>query len=305
MKLIEKLSFRDTAKTISRFLHLSEETSLRHTTLEDRVESVGRELSNAYESKAEEILEANQIDKASGIIDESSTIPSAARNPDLPALQEESHIRKLITDYNRGRDSLLKLKFGEQTSNIEADPNQCCYIRIDDVGVKFQKEKRNGKCLKSKKYVENTVIHIQMKDEQYSITAIGMDKAFWLLIAFLLENKLMENRRLIFLTDGATNIKDRIEKYFAFRDKTIVLDWLHLEKKCHDYMSMAVKGTKTEKEELKKTLTAILWTGRTDKAVQYLSNIKSRNIKNNNILEDLKNYILRKSNYIIGTDGER
>lgn len=298
MKLIEKLSFRDTAKTISRFLHLSEETSLRHTTLEDRIESVGRELSKAYESKAEEILEANQIDKASGIIDESSTIPSAARNPDLPALQEESHIRKLITDYNRGRDCLLKLKFGEQTSNIEADPNQCCYIRIDDVGVKFQKEKRNGKCLKSKKYVENTVIHIQMKDEQYSITAIGMDKAFRLLIAFLLENKLMENRRLIFLTDGATNIKDRIEKYFAFRDKTIVLDWLHLEKKCHDYMSMAVKGTKKEKEELKKTLTAILWTGRTDKAVQYLSNIKSRNIKNNNILEDLKNYILRKSNYI-------
>ena len=41
-----------------------------------------------------------------------------------------------------------------------------------------------------------------------------------------------------------------------------------------------------------------IWTGRTGKAVQYLSNIKSRNIKNNNILEDLKNYILRKSNYI-------
>lgn len=298
MKLIEKLSFRDTVETTNRFLHLSEETSLKHTTLEDRIESVGRELSKAYASKAEEILDANHIDKVSGIIDESSSIPSAARDPDLPALQEESHVRKLITDYNRGRDSLLKLKFGEQTSNMEADSDRCCYIRIDDVGVKFQKEKRKGKGLKSKKYVVNTVIHIQMKDEQYSITAIGMDKAFKLLIAFLLENRLMENRRLIFLTDGATNIRDRIEKYFAFRERTIILDWLHLEKKCHEYMSMAVKGSKKEKEELKNTLAAILWTGRADKAVQYLSNIKNCNIKNGKILEDLKSYILRKSNYI-------
>lgn len=69
-----------------------------------------------------------------------------------------------------------------------------------------------------------------------------MDKVFKRLVAFLLENRLMENSRLIFLTDGATNIRDRIEKYFAFRERTVIPDWLHLEKKCHEYMSMAVRG---------------------------------------------------------------
>lgn len=233
MHLIEKLSYRDTAKTITRFLHLNEETSLKYTTLEDRIESIGQELSNAHEIKAEEILEANHIDKSSGVIDAFSSIPSSVRNPSLPSSHGEAYLRKLIADYNRGRDRHLKLKFGGQTSNIEADPNRCCYKRIDDVGVKFQKENRNGKGLKSRKYVENTVIHLQVKKGQYSITAIGMDKAFKRLVAFLLENRLMENSRLIFFTNGATNIRDRIEKYFTFRERTVILDWLHLEKKCH------------------------------------------------------------------------
>ena len=35
---------------------------------------------------------------------------------------------------------------------------------------------------------------------------VEMDKAFKLLIAFLLENKLMEGSRLIFFSDGATCI---------------------------------------------------------------------------------------------------
>lgn len=85
MHLIEKLSYRDTAKTITRFLHLNEESSLKYTTLEDRIESIGQELSNAYESKAEEILEANHIDKSSGVIDAFSSIPSSVRNPGLPS----------------------------------------------------------------------------------------------------------------------------------------------------------------------------------------------------------------------------
>lgn len=147
--------------------------------------------------------------------------------------------------------------------------------------------------------MENTVIHLQVKEGQYSITAIGMDKAFKRLVAFLLENRLMENSRLIFFTDGATNIRDRIEKYFAFRERTVILDWLHLEKKRHEYMSMAGKGSKMEKEEFKKTLAAILLTGRTDKAIQYLFGINSRNIKDNKRLDELKDYILRKSDYIL------
>ena len=105
----------------------------------------------------------------------------------------------------------------------------------------------------------------------------------------------MEDRRLIFLTDGAVNIRDRIERFFAFREHTIILDWLHLDKKCYEYMSMAVKGTKAEKDGMKRTLSSILWTGRADKAIKFLNGIKKKSIKNDRKLNELKDYILRKS----------
>lgn len=81
-----------------------------------------------------------------------------------------------------------------------------------------------------------------------------MDKAFKLLIAFLLENKLMEGSRLIFFSDGATCIRDTIEKYFGFRQYTLVLDWLHLEKKCNEFLSMGIKGAKDEKLQINKRI---------------------------------------------------
>ena len=295
LDLIQNLSYRHTTESINKFLHLSDNEALKSTTLENRVESFGDALSSAYESETERILESHHIDVASGIIDEDSTISSAAITPDLPAVHDEGYIRSFIADYNRGRDCLTKLKFSEQTKKVETSSDRCCYITVDDVGVKFQKSQRKGKSKKSKKYVENTVIHVQADGGQYTITAIGMDNAFRRLIAFLLETRLMENHRLIFLTDGAVNIRDRIDRFFAFREYSVILDWLHLDKKCYEYMSMAVKGTKAEKDGMKKTLSSILWTGRADKAIKFLNDIKKKNIKNDRKLNELKDYILRKT----------
>ena len=73
---------------------------------------------------------------------------------------------------------------------------------------------------KKQKFIENTVIHIQKGELQYTITAIGMKFA------------------------------------------------------------------------------AILWTGRMDKAIKYLNNIKKANIKNDNKLDELRGYLNRKSPYL-------
>lgn len=293
--LAVELSYRKASEMMNRFLHRSGDAAVRSTTLEDRVEAFGCALSAAYEDKAGEILESNQIDRQSGVVGENSVIPSAVRAPDLPAALGQKQARRLMADYNRGKESRMKIRYGEQVANTEASPERCCYISVDDVGVKSQKERRKGGAKRSKKYVENTVIHIHSDGKQYAITAVGMDKAFKLLMAFLLENRLMENRRLIFFTDGAANIRDRIKRMFAFREHTIILDWLHLEKKCMEYMSMAVKGTKTEKETLKRTLVSILWTGRADRALEYLGSIKEENIKSHKILGDLEGYLGRKA----------
>lgn len=186
------------------------------------MESFGASLSESHESKAEDILESYGIDKQSGIIAEGVSLSLSVLNPKLPAVIGEKQARHLITEYNRGRNRMEKLKYDDSTSGIEDGTQKCCYISVDDIGVRFQKPERKGKCKKNRSFVENTVIHVQAEDRQYTLTAIGMAKAFKRLVAFLIENKLMEDYRLIFFSDGAACIRDYIGKYFGFRRKLSV-----------------------------------------------------------------------------------
>ena len=295
LRLVSRLSYRETTEVLNRVLHREERNSVKTSTLEDWVESFGKTLSEGYQSKAEEILESYDIDSQSGVVSEESSLPSSVLKPDLPAVIEEKQARHLITEYNRGRDRLDKLKYDALASGIEDGTERCCYISIDDIGVRYQKPERKGKCRKNRSFIENTVIHIQAEDKQYTLTAIGMDKAFKLLVAFLLENRLMEDRRLIFFSDGATCIRDCIERYFGFRQYAIILDWLHLRKKCTEFLSMGIKGMKDEKQQIKKELVSILWTGRYANAIKYLDSVKKSHVKNPAKIEDLKDYIRRKS----------
>lgn len=298
LELSTMLSFRNVSDTMNRFLHKDPEHEVKVSTLEGRVESQGKALTTAYMEKAASILESHNIDAQSGIIDSNSPIAVSVRNATLPDVLSEKSVRQLITDNNRDRDTDTKLKYGSVTSMIEACAEDCCYISIDDIGVRFQKEERNNTYKKKQKFIENTVIHIQKGELQYTITAIGMKNAFMQLVAFLLVNNLMEGCRLVFLTDGANCIRENIETFFGFRQHTIILDWLHLEKKCNEYLCMAVKGKKEEKDTIKQEFAAILWTGRMDKAIKYLNNIKKANIKNDNKLDELRGYLNRKSPYL-------
>jgi len=295
LRLVSKLSYRDTADMLNRVLHRNECNSVRTSTLEDWVESYGESLSDGYMSKAEEILDSYNVDRQSGIIAKESSLPLPILKPELPAVIGEKQARHLITEYNRGRDRMEKLKYDDSTSDIEDGTQKCCYVSVDDVGVKFQKPERKGRRKKNRSFVENSVIHVQAEDRQYTLTAIGMDKAFKLLVAFLLENKLMEDHRLVFFSDGATCIRDYIGKYFGFRQHTVILDWLHLEKKCNEFLSMGIKSSKDEKNQIKEKLASILWTGRHENAIKYLESLKNSHIKNPTKIEELKGYIRRKS----------
>lgn len=298
LRLVSKLSYRETADVLNRILHRDKSIKVKPSTLEDWVESFGKSLSDGYKSKAENILASYNIDEQSGIVSEKSFSPSFVQTPDVPDTIEEKQMRRLITEYNRGRERMTKLKYDNLTSNIENDVHKCCYISVDDIGVRFQKPKRKDGYKKNKSLIENTVIHIQQEDKQYTLTALGMNNAFKLLVAFLLENKLMADYRLVFFTDGATCIRDYIEKFFGFRQYTIILDWLHLKKKCNEFLSMGIKGSKIEKQNIKKQLFAILWTGRYENAIKYLESVRKTYIKNPMKIEAIKAYIYRKSQTI-------
>lgn len=184
LELSTMLSFRNVSDTMIRFLHKDPEHEVKVSTLEGRVESQGKALTTAYMEKAASILESHNIDAQSGIIDSNSPIAVSVRNATLPDVLSEKSVRQLITDYNRDRDTDTKLKYGSVTSMIEACAEDCCYISIDDIGVRFQKEERNNTYKKKQKFIENTVIHIQKGELQYTITAIGMKNAFMQLVAF-------------------------------------------------------------------------------------------------------------------------
>ncbi len=129
-----------------------------------------------------------------------------------------------------------------------------------------------------------------------------MDNVFRMLLAFLLVNDIMRDRRIVFFTDGARCIKDYIGKFFAFREYSIVLDWLHLAKKCKEFMSMGVKGLgkrnrkrKEDKKAIIHNLQSILWTGNIEKAKAYLNGLPKGNIQRQEKIDELIAYLDRKS----------
>lgn len=296
--LVHELSYRKATFILNRMLHREAGQELRYTTLKDWTESFGQSISRGYIQKAETVLEANGFDKESGQICQDKVLAPELANPNLPPTIDEKHARQLIADYNRDKATDNKIKYNDRVARIESSAKHCCYISADDVGVKFQKESRSKKSKKNHRYLENTVIHIQTESTEYTLTAIGMDAAFKQLLAFLLASHILENHRLIFMTDGATNIKDHIEKFFSFCQYTIILDWLHLEKKCNEYLSMALKGNKDDKAVIKKQLAEFLWIGHTQKAVRYISDISSRSIRRPDILKELVGYLERKNQMI-------
>ncbi len=181
---------------------------------------------------------------------------------------------------------------------MEALASETCMISIDDVGVRHQKEERKNGGVKQRKFVENTVIHIQADSKAYVIMAVGMESAFRLLVAFLLENHLMENRHLIFFSDGAQNIRANIDKYFSYRPYSLILDWYHLVKRIRELSSMAFNMKKKEKQETIRNILRILWPGNVDKAIDHIKTIPDISIKSKYYVEEMMSYLERKKPYI-------
>lgn len=295
MELAQQKSYRTASAFANRLMRRVGEDEIKHTTLKYRTVSRGMSIAAAYEDKAHDILKSYGVNPETGLIAGQTSVPESVTKPSLPECHDMDSAHEIIEKYNRNRKACEQINNAELVQKVEKTSDGCCYIAVDDIGVKQQKDSRDMHAVKDCKYVENTVIHIQYGKGQYTITSLGMRKAFILLMAFLLSNGLMENHRLIFLSDGATSIKDCIQEFFGFREYTLILDWLHLRKKCKEFMSMAVKAkNKDEKKVIIRDLLRILWAGNTDDAISLLTNLKQTNIKNQKIMDDMVAYLERK-----------
>lgn len=300
--LCTRNSYRAACGFLNAAFHRSADDSFRLRTLADGAESAGGRISMEMDALCRDALERNGFDSAAGIPRDLRDIPSSISVPSCagedPSADRAALFREEIDRYNTDRPGACRIKDIELINAVEQEPSSCVYVSIDDVGVKRQKDRRSGKDVKCGGNVENTVVHIQASEGCYTLTAIGMDTALKLLLAFLLENRLLENRHLCFFSDGASNIRKGIERYFSFCPSVLMLDWYHLEKRMTELLSMALKGNKKERHEIRHTLDGMLWAGNTDDAINYLGTMDDGNVKNALKLQEAIAYLERKKPYI-------
>jgi hypothetical protein len=299
-----RLSYRRAADMMNFVLHRASEDALKTRTLADFVENYGNKISDYTEAVAENILKENLFDSETFTPKDVSALPESIVKPKLSTSRQEKSARdreilEKVAEINSERESREQIKRPELISAPEPSASRCCYISVDDIGVKHQKETRKDGGSKTGRYVENTVIHVQVDDQSYCLTAVGMRRGFAVLLAFLLKNRLMENRRLVFFADGAKDILSYTEAFFSFREYTVILDWYHLKKKCKELISSSLKGNKEEKQAIIRDLLRMLWVGNADEAIGYLNGLDREIIKSAYWFKELTGYLDRKRPQIV------
>ena len=315
------MSYRDSYALLNRIWDLPAEDMIRERTLWDRIDADGIKAIKIVDKTAEKALHQYHYEQAGDLVRLVQQDPAygmgSQQNPD-----REQMVRTAIAQLNSipGRPDWAKIDAGE--IRLEAPESSVC-IAIDDIGVKKQKDKRQkpeagkqrnkddpewchstaakltdsrlNRKAPGKKYVETTNVHIVAGSRHYVITtAQGLEHAFMLLMAFLLQNDLIRNHDIVFFTDGAKCIQSCIEKYFRGHKYLLILDFYHLIKHCEQGLSMAISKPAIRNQVLYGNLSGMLWNGKTDEAIKYLSELPDSAVKNKAQLQDVIDYLERK-----------
>ena len=101
---------------------------------------------------------------------------------------------------------------------LELDSSRVCYVTVDAVLVDEQSGERvrGGKpeVRDGKTYVKHWNVRVEADGTRYAITSTDESEAYLELMACLVSNGLTQ-RRLVFITDGETRIKDSVDERFA------------------------------------------------------------------------------------------
>ena len=285
-------SFRKTTKLINR-MRCQEQGGTPYRTLQEATEREGAKLLDFVKEKSKRVLIRHSFTeeaqyKESGQIDEGS----------LPVTMSSEQVKEQLDE--------MRLPEAVDVSEVLANPvgyeasQHAAMISIDDVTPKRQEETRvkGGRQDEPKrKYVHNTIIHIESTGKKYTLSALGLKTALCFLTAFLLSNGL-KFKRFQFFTDGHTTLIDTILKMFAWKSNIgMILDWYHLSKKCKERLSLALKGRHARNQILREIM-PLLWNGLTQRAIDMLNAVEVKNIKSKEHIDKLIQYLERNRRYI-------
>ena len=166
-------------------------------------------------------------------------------------------------------------------------------------------------------------IRIDVDGISYYITSTDTEEAFRELVAVILHNGLY-SRFMVFFIDGEVSLAEHIKTYFSKWKYAVYLDWMHLEHKCYERLSMAITGKRvidprgeveyysvgSKKGQIKsqehialsrlyaRALIRTLWTGNVDEAISYLANLDPKVVKNRAEVDRLSKYLENKREWI-------
>ena len=311
------ISYAKTARYTNTLLGREAEKIVART-LEDNVRSDGKHIEELYKENRKSILTEYGFDPATGLLMDSSKLPENVVRPNPAHSDDElaefaDEIGRLVETYNNKHDVEIKMSSSEIIATIEHIPDDAVIVCIDEVGVKHQKEYRKDENrikaqktmtpeeikLENAENVETAVAYIRCTEGIYRIAEKTITLALLTTLAFLLSNNLMADKKLLFFTDGARNLKCAIESIFSFRPFTINLDWIHVKRYCYQLLTMALIGGKDNherNENIRNEFFNYIWVGDIQGGKDYLDTIDPSFVKNPSMIQSVKNYLDRKSN---------
>jgi hypothetical protein len=283
-------SYRQTRALINRVRHQAEATPAR--TLRENTEREGQEILAHMDQQAEQILDAHGFTPDGAPTEKQAQEYSDRSLVTLPSHQVQQALLECAPDSGWVAD------MADNPVPYE-DPAHSAQVSLDDVNVKRQKATRQGTQAadRGRKYVHNTVAHITHAGDAYIISGSSVVHVLRLVLAFLLHNHLLQSN-LIFLVDGQRTLYTAILRAFAWSPSFhIILDWYHLEKRCKEQLSLALKGRIIRNTVLEQ-LRPCLWYGCVDRAIAVLKAVEPSHIKDQDALETLIGYLERNRPYL-------
>jgi hypothetical protein len=282
-------SYRKTSTLINRVRHQEDATPFR--TLRENSEYEGRQIMGTMEQQAGEIFDEHGF-TMDGMPTDRAIDRSEQGLVTLPPTQVAPTVQACAPEPEWAT---------EMAHNPVAyeEPTRSTQVSLDDVNVKRQKSSRkeNPEPEKKRKYAHNTVAHIAHNKASYIINGKGIMRVLHLVLAFLLHNHLLPHN-VIFFVDGHKTLYTAIRFAFSwFPPVQIILDWYHLEKRCKEQLSLALKG-RVIRNTLLEQLLPCLWHGCVDRAIAVLQAIEPSQIKNQAELETLIDYLQRNRPYL-------
>jgi hypothetical protein len=295
---VTEQSYNKTALWMNRFRHQKDATG--STTLRVGAEREGRKVIECLERTTTEIL------KQEGFDDTGQPLEPAQTQTQEPVIMSAESVTEAIDACHLTEDERAEV---ERNPVPYEQPAETVNVSIDDVVVKQQKPHRTKRNQKSgsvetketgsgRKYVHNTIAHIQQQGQQsYCIAGQSVPAVLRILLGYLLTNVLL-GCRLQFFVDGQKTLQSAIFKAFAwFGNIGMVLDWYHLKDKCARQLSLAMKGAALRNEALDE-LSSLLWYGRVESAKAFLRRLPKAHLKKPDEIRILIGYLERNQPYI-------